>query len=73
MLILFTSAIAGADLSVQMCRCPGIGEEAHNGLCTHLSRERVYLRSEGLQLAQSFSSHDLHEVTRVVLQLGICQ
>ena len=39
MLILFTSAIAGADLSGQMCWCPGIGEEAQNRLFTHLLRE----------------------------------
>jgi hypothetical protein len=38
-----------------------------------MTLKSLYLRSECLQLAQSLSSHDLHEVTRVVLQLGICQ
>ncbi len=38
-----------------------------------MTLKKLYLRSEGVQLAQSLSSHDLHEVTWVVLQLGICQ
>ncbi len=34
---------------------------------------KIHLRSEGIQLAQSLSNHDSHEVTWLVLQLGICQ